>query len=282
MQSAAAPFNGNQREKQLTKLKVSLAAGLAALALSGSLARAESVPDDATGVWSVVECGDNGLTILANSNAALMVESRGTETRIAIASAELVSGSFVLTIEGEEDELVLPPLDNLNRCDSLPGALPILFAEAVAIFTRLGEIEALCMGEDGITARCVAVAFDMIDVTGDGRFSRAEFSRAIRAAGFFIGHRLVVTKQNGHAFVSLEDLYTSQFAASALGPFIAVNLIDSYDYDGDGFVSPGELLQDRSPEHGLEGAIAGLASEMAPEALSVLMKSTTGMLDLLR
>ena len=69
-------------------------------------------------------------------------------------------------------------------------------------------------------------------------------------------------------FLPLEELYFAQVAAAALGPFVATNLIDSYDFDGDGFLSLAELMQDRSPEKGFEGALAGVASGMAPEALA--------------
>ena len=267
--------------RELMKFIVWLAVGLAALTLFTSPSAAEPVPEHAAGVWSLSGCGYDGLTVLVNPSAALVIESEGAKTKVALAAAEFVAESLVLTIKGEEGELVLPPLGNFERCQVLPGLLPVLFAEAVAVFRRLHEIDALCYGDGGIDARCVAVAFSIIDLTGDGRFSRAELSRAVRAAGFFIGHRLVADEKSV-SFVSLEDMYVAQLAASALGPFVAGNLVDSYDYDGDGFLSLGELMQDRSPEEGVEGVLASIASAMAPEALSALMKSMTGMLGLLR
>ena len=263
------------------KLTSLVAAGLALLTLFGSPSEAAPVPDGATGIWSVADCDGDGVAVLVNRRAALTIESDGGKSRVAVAKAEWVGGSLVLTIEGEEAEWVLPPLDRLRRCDALPGSFSVLFAEAVAVFRRLDEIDELCGGEEGITAQCVAVAFDIIDVSGDGIFSRAELSRAIRAASFFVGHRLFFAARRS-AFVPMEDLYITQLAASALGPFVAVNLIDSYDYDGDGFLSPKELLQDRKPEEGLQGAIASLAGEAPPALLSALLKSATDMFQLLR
>ena len=265
----------------MKNLTVSLAAGLVAFALCVSSAGADPVPERAAGIWSPGGCGKDGLTVLVNSNAALMVWSEGVKTMVALAAADWLAESLVLTVEGEEQEWVLPPLDNLERCDVLPGFLPVLFAEAVAIFKRLSEFDALCTGEGDISPGCIAAAFDIIDLTGDGMFSPAELSRAARAAGFFIGHRMFAAKKSV-SFVPLEDLLVVQVAASALGPFLATNLIDSYDYDGDGFLSPAELMQDRSPEQGIEGVVASMASEVAPEVLSAVMKSMTGIFGLLR
>ena len=260
----------------MTKRTFSLAAGLAALALSAPPAEGEPVPEHATGIWSLAGCGGHGLTVLVSPNAALMVESEGGKSQVALAEAEWAAGSFALTMDGE-DVLILPPLGSLERCDALPGSLPMVFAEALAVFKRLDDLGAPCRGKQGIGARCIAAAFDLIDVSGDGRFSPAEISRALRAAAFFIGHRMIAAEKST-SFVPLEDLYVAQLAASVLGPVVAANLIASYDYDGDGLMSPGELMQDRSPEEGLEGVVAGVAAGMAPEALSAIMKSASGLL----
>ena len=267
-------------ERLLAKFICSLVIGFLVFGLQISSSRAEPVPERAIGIWSVTACSGEGLTVLVNSSSALLIKSEGAKTRVALAAAEWASGHFVLTMEGKINELVLPSLDNLERCDVLPGSMPVMFAEAVVFFKRFDEINALCMGDNGITVRCIAVAFDMVDVTGDGTFSRAEISRVIRAASFFIGHRLVASEQSD-PFVPLEDLYIAQLAASAIGPFVAVNLIDSYDYDNDGVLSPGELMQDRKPEEGVAGILASEASEMAPEALAALLKSVTALFGLI-
>ena len=160
-----------------------------------------------------------------------MVETEGTKTAFAIAEADWVAGSIVLTMEGEEQEVILPPLNNLKRCDALPASVSALSAEAVAIFKRLDELEAACTGGESIAARCIEVASGMIDVSGDGVFSRAELSRVIRAAGFFIGYRLAVVTQRdaaargdgadearGPAFVAPEDVYLAQLAVAVSVP----------------------------------------------------------------
>jgi len=274
-------FANNIREGEMAKLTTFLATGLSVLVLWGLPCRAAPLPDRAVGVWSVVDCGGDGLTILVNSSAALMIESEGKKARVAIAAAEWAGGSFVLTAQGDMSEVILPPLDSLKRCDFLPSSFAFPFAEAVAVFKELGHMDEHCKGEGGITPQCVAVAFEIVDITGDGRFSRAELSRMIRAASFFIVHRLIADKRQV-AFVPLEELYLAQLAVATFGPLVATNLIDSYDFDGDGFLSPKELLQDRKPEEGLEGAAASLATELSPAVMSALMKSASGILDLLR
>ena len=242
---------------------------------------AEPVPDRAHGVWSVGNCSGENLTFLVNSWPAILIENREGKTKLAVGAAEWAADSIILTLYGEDNELILPPLESLRRCEALPGIAPVLFAEAIAVFGRLDELGAACVDENGITAQCIAVAFDLVEITGDGKFSKAEISRAIRAAGFFIGY-FMVAENSRSAFVPLEELYLAQIAAAALGPFIATNLIDSYDFGGDGFLSLAELMQDRSPEKGFEGALAGVASGMEPETLAPVMKSVTSILRMLK
>lgn len=254
---------------------------LAVLAMPTPAILAEPVPDQAYGVWSVGNCIGDSLTFLVNSNSAILIENQEGTAKVGVGAAEWAAGSIILTLEGEDNEIILPQLDNLRRCESLPGIMPVLYAEAIAVFGRLDELIAACGGESGITALCTAVAFDLVDITGDGKFSKAEISRAIRAIGFFIGY-FVVAENRQTAFVPLGELAFAQVAAAALGPFVATNLIDSYDFGGDGFLSLAELMQDRSPEKGFEGAIASVSSGMAPETLAPVMKSITGIIGMLK
>ena len=261
------------------KLIVAVVVGLAVLVLFGAPANAEPVPDRVTGIWSLADCGGEGLTVIVNPRAALMVEVEAGKSRVAVAGAEWFGESIVLTTGDDGGEVVLPPMEGLNRCESAPQALTFMFAETVAVFKQFDEIEEHCRIADGIGLRCAAAAFDMIDITEDGVFSRAELSRAIRAAGFFLGYHI---ETEGHAgeFVPLEKLYLVQFAATAFGPLVAANLIDSYDFDGDGFLSLAELMQDRAPEEGFEGIAATLLGEASPAIASTLMESLTGAFDL--
>ncbi len=161
----------------------------------------------------------------------------------------------------------------------MPAALSLMFAESVAAFRDIREIEQRCATGKSGAARCVALAFDLIDVSGDGRFSKAELSRAVRAASLFVGHRVVAERERD-PWVSLESLSVAWVSASLIGPFLATNLIASFD--GDGLLSLKELMQDRSPEQGLQGVAAGVAAGLPPGMTSGLMSFANGLVELLR
>ena len=250
---------------------VFLLIGLAALALSGWPSAAEPASEGATGIWSTTECGKDGLTFLVNSRIALMIEGGGLATRVAVAPIEWVGASIMLTVKGEAHERLVS-FDDLKQCDGLPGTTSLLLADVVTVFNGLDGIVDLCRGMDDITSQCAAAAGDLIDVTGDGVFSRAELRQAMRAASFFIAYREIAAEQR-EAWVSLESLYVAQLAASLLGPFIVGHLIDSYDSDGDEAVSPEELLRGRSPQVAAQDILANLVAKAPPGVASMLRKS---------
>ena len=263
----------DQKGKQM-RWSTFLIAGLAALLLSGPSSAAELAPEKTTGIWSTAACGKDGLTLLVNSRIALMIEGEGLATRVAVVPVEWVGGSLILRVKGEAHERVLS-VDRLKPCDALPGAMSLLLADVVTIFGHLDDFVTLCRRTDSITTRCVAVVTDLIDVTGDGMFSRAELRQAMRAASFFIAYQGIADQQRD-AFVSLDKLLISQVAASTIGPFVVTHLIDAYDSDGDDSVSPEELLQGRPPEQALQDVLAGLAAKAPPAVLSMLIGSIPG------
>lgn len=249
-------------------------AGLVVLLLSGSSSTAELAPEQATGIWSTAGCGKDGLTLLVNSRHALMIEGEGLATRVAVVPVEWVGGSLILRVKGEAHERVLS-VDSLKPCDALPGAMSLLLADVVTIFGQLEDFVTLCRRTDGITTQCVTAVTDLIDVSGNGIFSRAELRQAMRAAGFFIAYQGIADRQQ-EAFVSLDKLLVAQLAASAVGPFVVAHLIGSYDSDGDDAVSPEELLQGRSPEQALQDILTGLAAKAPPAVVSLLVGSIPG------
>ena len=249
-------------------------AGLAALLLSGPSSTAELAPQKTTGIWSTAACGKDGLTLLVNSRIALMIEGEGLATRVAVVPVEWVGGSLILRVKGEAHERVLS-VDSLKPCDALPGSMSLLLSDVVTVFGELDDFVTLCRRVDSITARCVAVVTDLIDVTGDGMFSRPELRQAMRAASFFIAYQGIADQQRD-AFVSLDKLLISQVAASTIGPFVVTHLIDAYDSDGDDSVSPEELLQGRSPEQALQDILTGLAAKAPPAVVSLFVGSIPG------
>ena len=255
-----------------------------ALAIAGSAVQpsaAEPVPERATGIWSMAECGGDGLTLLLNTNAALMLETHREQAWVAVARADWLAGSVVLTMEGEVRELIIPQLDGLQSCAALPVGFSVMFAESITVFRELDELEAGCLSEETSAAGCIALVFELVDLSEDGVFSKAELSRAVRAASFFVSYWANV-EDSQNPFVPVEKLSTAWLLASALGPFVATNLIDSYDFDGDGRLSLKELLQDRLPEEGIQGLVAGVAAQVPPNMVSGLMRTVNGVLGALR
>ena len=239
------------------------------------------VPDRATGIWSTAECGGDDLTVLVDKKAALMFETRGKQTRVAMVRAEWLVGSVVLTMDDNGGEFVLPPLDGLQRCSVLPVGFSLMFAESVSVLRAFNEIETKCAGKEVAATQCIALVSELIDVSEDGVFSRAELSRAVRAASFFIGYWINVEEMQD-PLVPVEKLSLAWLTASVLGPLVATNLIHSYDFDGDGRLSLKELLQDRSPEHGIEGVADGLAVMVPLGIKSDLIKTVNGLLGMLQ
>ena len=92
----------------------------------------------------------------------------------------------------------------------------------------------------------------------------------------------MITNEKSVTYVLLEDLVVAQVAASVPSPLVAINLIDSCDYDGDGFLAAGEVMGDRIPHDGIEGVVGILGTEMPPGMFSSDMKSMAGIASLLR
>lgn len=256
------------------KLSVFLMVGLAVCACSGLPSAADPVPERVTGIWSTTECAADGLMLLVNSRIALMIAGKRPEIRIAVVPVAWAGESFILRLKGETGAWSLP-LADLERCDALPGALSPLFADLVAVFSKTGDILALCRSMDDLTTPCVTAVADLIDDTGDGTFSRAELRQAMRTASFFIAYHGVAARQR-EAFVSLEQLLIARLAASVAGPVVVAHLIDSYDADGDDAVSPHELLQGREPEQAVQGILANLIAKTPPPVAAVLRNTMLG------
>ncbi len=116
-----------------------------------SKVRAEPVPDQATGIYSVGSCGHRSSTVLVNPTAALVFEDWQGETMVAPGTADWVDGSIDLTVGDGADEWTVPPLANLEECETLPGVFPTLFAESVAVFNLSGKLAKACDIANGVT-----------------------------------------------------------------------------------------------------------------------------------
>ena len=208
-----------------------LAAVIAVSLVSASPVEADLIPNSARGVWSTEDCGGSGATFATNSAAIIWWSGHSNE--VYVGPAEWVSGSFLLPeLEAEYGGAVLPS-EGLQRCEAMPGRLQSLFPESLAVFEAFDQVATQC--DTGSMRRCASAVFDMIDVSGDDRFSRAEISRMVRAAAFFVGYDAISSAYDD-PFVSLDSIVVISSLRSALRPLVD-DLIDSYDFDGDGFLS---------------------------------------------
>ena len=137
-----------------------------------------------------------------------------------MARAEWLAGSVVLTMEGDVGELMLPPFDEFQGCAALPAEFSVMFAESITVFRELDAFGARCLSDEMAAAECIPLVFELVDVSEDGAFSKAELSRAVRAASFFVGYWADV-EESQDPFVPVEKLSMVWFVASAVGPLVA-------------------------------------------------------------
>lgn len=104
------------------------------------------------------------------------------------------------------------------------------------------------------------------DVTSDEKLSKAELSRAIRMIA------LVESQANEKPsnLTQEEYLHVSSVGFTAIAPFFAQNVIDSFDYNADGKLSIDELLTDYSPEQ-MEGLIDEMVNNFSADIFTKLM-----------
>ena len=132
---------------------------------------------------------------------------------------------------------------------------------------------------------CLEAVFSEIDVSDDDRLSEAEIGRVVRAAGFFLAQRTIVSGRMKKPpqdrwparYAPVEQLYGTAALSVFAGSFVIGNLVRTYDYDGNGFLSLEELMQDRLPDD-LVGIVGGLASAGALSALDGALRALPGLM----
>jgi hypothetical protein len=147
--------------------------------------------------------------------------------------------------------LLLPPVSTLQRCAALLAGHYGWFGESIALFDAYDVVMERCQGTT--VERCAAAIFDVLDISGDGRLSVAEISRGLRAIGpllaydVVVGGRTDIADPNVRFAVGTTELFSGSLLASVTGRFVVDGVLRTYDFDGDGFLSLSELLQDRGP-----------------------------------
>ena len=238
------------------------------------------VPKDAIGIWSKAECGGSGDMYLVNSSHALIVRSSEGESALAVVPAEWAGGAVVLT---PADGVVVLPTNNLSQCTALPALFYVGFGEVIALFQAYDGIRALC--ENDTPLSCAAAVFATVDISDDERISEAELARVVRASGTLLTYATLADEQRKSlsndgrpsSFVPAGKLYGAVAITVFGGPFVIGNLVRSYDYDGDGFLSLEEIMQDRLPDDMAEIAV-GLASAGIAEAGTTMVRNVPNLI----
>jgi hypothetical protein len=209
----------------------------------------------------------------------MIIDTRGAETTVTIGPAQWAGSAAMLT--RPEGVLLLPATATLNRCAALPAAAYATFGEAITAFGTFDAVTQRCVGASARS--CIGAVFAAIDISNDRRLSVAEVNRAFRAAGFFLAYEAIVgsrTDTRGDPLarlrVNLMELSASTLIASFGGPFVTSTVMAAYDYNGDGFLSIEEILQDRGPLEAIPVA-PGMTAVAAHAGLQTIMRMLPGM-----
>ncbi len=209
-----------------------------------------TVVDHQVGV-KCVEYGEandlNHLTVHARSNfGTLAVGQTGVELKIGDPSTSRTTESGQLEMDtwsgwwngGASGVLIGLPREDFG-CPAPPQSFRVLLGEVFAVFEAVDATVEICRRD---AAGCNDAAFAVVDITRDGRLSRAEISRALRVAGFF---GPTIASFGKPEIPTFSDSMSSLSFAGMVAPTIAQGLIAGSDYDGDGQLGLNEILQDR-------------------------------------
>jgi hypothetical protein len=168
------------------------------------------------------------------------------------------------------------PVSSFTRCASPPPAMTALHGEGLAFAAAMDGIDAACTaGAPGAGHEaCVAALMQHADIARDGKLTVAEIARLARGAAW-----AVMTSEG----VAIEELAAGIGAAGLAGIGLGHVMVASYDFDGDGRLSPAELLQDRAPVMGgvppdpPSGALATPAPLLPPGQMGALRQLLEGL-----
>lgn len=242
---------------------------------------AADLPPAFAGVWSDGGCDQESRVQLINAWGILEFRDLAGERQVQLAviqdatpAADGQSVTLVLESPTEdrlsEQQLVLAG-DRLGpgviRCPSAPAGLLLPFGEAIALFQAAGELRPMCAAGADRTA-CFARAFQLADLTGDGRLTLGELSRVARGLAFFAGYFAE------RRTIQPADRLAGPVAVAAwLGPPLIRPLVEGSDYDGDGALSVVELTQDRAAANlPLPGSTAAASARDVLERLQSLLR----------
>jgi hypothetical protein len=251
-----------------------LLAGLAVCLFSAALpVVAEPVPPQARGIWAEGGCEAGNTHYLLNSGFVMAFLPVDGQAQLIYGPVEWAAGAPLL--QRPEGMMLLPPVAMLQRCQALPASYYAWFGESIALFQAYDEALQRCQGST--VERCAGVIFGVLDITRDGRLSVAEISRGLRGIGPLLAYEVIVAgrKDTGdlaRLAVGTSDLFGGSVIASVTGRFVVDGVLRTYDFDGDGFLSLSEILQDRGPVS-VTGVTASVSIAASHAALTSLLQN---------
>lgn len=258
---------------------------------SGGGLFADPVPEQVRGIYTAQEngtCGPGEPVLLLNGAMLVVIERNNS---VAMGGVELRDGNLLMTRGPDFTGLLRPvPLAELGRCARPPALLGATLGEAIAVFWAMDDIIEQCSNDavGGCVETLVSTLVSTLDVSGDDRLSAAEISRAIRAVSVYFSYEAEVagnlskkTKAGApvadtDALVPLSNIYGATAAFSIAAPFVVTSLLNSYDYDGDGFLDAAEILQDRE-DLDLDALMLAVGSRLGEEGVRGVISALTGM-----
>ena len=237
----------------------------AAPAAASPAAASQDLPDTLLGTYAAAPEGCAGAASVTQvTPRSVVIMSTSGENRLVRAATTGLVGDWTVAVgtgdemprvllrragEGAQAEidLLLPSpklrddqlpgpqaADHLVRCDELPPALALLHGEGLAMLQGLEAMEPPCMA--GPLQECAEAFMGYADLNRDGRLNVAEVARVIRGAVWFA---------QMSAGTTAEELEAGLAASLPGGVAASEFLIRSYDYDGQGSITPQQLMRDR-------------------------------------
>jgi hypothetical protein len=240
-------------------MRLRLASYLLALLPFGSFAT--EVPDALTGIWATPNCTTATDTLVLYKGFYLWLGE--DETALSGLSASDTQATdwtrleepdgypnfFMVLPDGRLRETFLPDgapfvsnpteswqtTDYESCADALPRTKVLLHGEPVAVLKVVSSVHNLCQTDQ---QACANQLFAGLDISGDGKLSRAEIARVLRVTAYVAAVSEDDAAQN-------DDLAGISAASLPIGPLMASAIVNSFDYDNDGLLSLAELSQDR-------------------------------------
>ena len=134
--------------------------------------------------------------------------------------------------------------DNPTPKDAQGVALLRLVRRVEVLAKNYADVAAAC-GDPAKLDPCAAAIVKVLDINGDGKVAPAELTTFLRhnapLTGFIGG-----TEKEGRGYKSMtidtEDLSSIEVGMTAFGPFLTNVIFSNADFDGNGFITPDEIV----------------------------------------